>query len=296
MARRNKLTGFFESAFRNKVAYNEYVDRLTELSLSMFNWSGLPPGTDERYLEKTLFLNGTAIFYFDDAAAEYLTLAYAMQGGFDVYGVPARRRAYGYNGYQYPDLDETNSVVIYNNMIHSNSIRMVRVYAARLYEIDRIIEVNCKAQKTPVLVQATEKQRLTMKNLYMQYDGNEPFIFGDESISPDTLKAFKTDAPFVADKLYLLKTQIWNEALTYLGISNLTMQKRERLLADEVARSMGGTIASRWSRLAERQRACEKINDLFGLDVTCEFRDDLDKGGSTAAKGDDEVEQIYDRA
>lgn len=290
---RKKYNSFFNSAARNNAAFNEYVDRLTELAMSMFNWSGLPDGCDERYMELQLFKSGAAIFYFDYDMDQYLTLQCSPQGGFDAYGIPARRRAYGYNGYQYPDLNAKNSVIIYNNMLHANSLRMVRIYASRLYELDRIIEVNCSAQKTPVLVQATEKQRLTMKNLYMQYDGNEPFIFGDQTINPDALKAFKTDAPFVADKLYSLKTQIWNEALTYLGISNMSTMKKERLLSDEVSRSMGGTIASRYSRLTERQRACEKINQMFDLDVKVEFRDDTAAIETETAAGGDDYEQIH---
>ena len=273
--KRQRYSEFFESASQNIGSYTDYVDRLTELAVSMFNWTGLPDGCDERYLELQLFLKGSAIFYYDKELEDYLTLQMIMNGGFDVYGIPARRRAFGYNGYQYGNLDKTNSVVIYNNMLHTNSLKMIRIYAHRLYRLDRIIDVNCTAQKTPVLVQATEKQRLTMRNLYMQYDGDMPYIFGDDSINPDALKSFKTEAPFVADKLYSLKTQIWNEALTYLGIANISTVKRERLLSDEVARSMGGTIAGRYSRLSERKRACEKINNLFGLNVNVEFRPDV---------------------
>ena len=275
MSRRRKNTEFWDSAVRNNLAFNEYVDRLSELSMSMFDWQGLPDGVDERFLELCLFETGGAVFFKDEIMDEYLALRYAAAGGFNVYGIPTKRRAFGFNGYQY-NVDNRNSVIIYNNMLHAPSLRMVKIYAGRLYEIDRIIEVNCKAQKTPVLVQASEKQRLTMKNLYMQYEGNEPYIFGDNSITPESLRAFKTDAPFVADKLYMLKTQIWNEALTYLGISNMSLAKRERLLADEVARSMGGTIASRYSRLTERQRAANAINKMFGLNVWVEFRDDTD--------------------
>jgi hypothetical protein len=85
----------------------------------------------------------------------------------------------------------------------------------------------------------------------------------------------QTNAPYVADKLYQLKTQIWNEALTYLGISNLNVQKKERLVSDEVIRSMGGVIASRYSRLQARREACDAINRMFGLDISCDFRDDF---------------------
>lgn len=290
MGRRNK-TGFFESALKNTVAFDEYVDRLTELAVAMFDWQGLPVTVDQRYLELSLFFDGRAIFYKDDALNEFMCLKVAPAGGFDPYGIPARRRAYGFNGYQYPGLDAKNSIIIYNNMLHKNSVRMTRVYAARLAELDRIIEVNSKAQRTPILVQATEKQRLTMKNLYMQYDGNEPFIFGDQTIDPDTLKAFRTDAPFVSDKLYLLKTQIWNEALTYLGISNASYFKRERMVADEVARSMGGTLACRYSRLTERQRAADAINRIFGLNVSVSFRDTDGDGLPDASQDPEDLQE-----
>ena len=79
----------------------------------------------------------------------------------------------------------------------------------------------------------------------------------------------------IADKLTELKSQVWNEALTYLGISNVNIQKKERLITDEVARTQGGTIASRYSRLESRRQAAEKINDMFGLDITVDFREDF---------------------
>ena len=74
--------------------------------------------------------------------------------------------------------------------------------------------------------------------------------------------------------LYTYKTQLWNEALTALGISNVSFQKKERMLHDEVNRSMGGVFASRYSRLTMRQEAAKKINDMFGLDIQVDFRQD----------------------
>lgn len=85
----------------------------------------------------------------------------------------------------------------------------------------------------------------------------------------------KTDAPYVSDALYQLKTQIWNEALTYLGISNVNITKKERLITDEVTRNQGGTIASRYSRLESRKKACKEINKMFGLNIDCDCREDF---------------------
>lgn len=268
-----KKTNFGESVIKNDISYQQYVERLTELSISMFDWKNLPLSIDVRFLELSLFLDGCAVFFRDNDLEEYLALKCITSAPLDVYGIPIRRRAYAVNGYQV-DLDRKNSVIIWNNLLHTNAVTAVEMYAMRLYNLDRIIEVNANAQKTPVLLQGTETQRLTLKNLYMQWDGNQPVIYGDKNLDINSIKALKTDAPYVADKIYQLKTQIWNEALTYLGISNLTIQKKERLISDEAIRSQGGTIASRFSRLEARKEACKYINSMFGLNVEVDFRED----------------------
>ena len=272
MSRRRK-TNFDESAIMNNRTYGEYLERLTELSISMFEWKNLPDSIDERFLELTLFGDGQAVFFKDEELG-FLCLQVAMNGGFNVYRVPIRRRAYAVNGYQ-RNLDNTNSVIIYNNYLRTNSVNMVKVYSKRLYNLDRIIDVNANAQKTPVLLQGSEMQRLTLLNLYKEYDGNAPVIFGDKNLDINGLKCITTEAPYVADKIYTLKTQIWNEALTYLGISNLNIQKKERLVSDEVVRNQGGTIASRYSRLQARRNACDEINKMFGLEIEVNYRDDF---------------------
>lgn len=273
MGKAKRKTEFWESAVMNNATYLQYYNRLTELSIAMFEWTGLPDTVDPRFLELGLFKYGQMVFFKDDVIG-YLCLNAAVGGGFDVYGVPLKSRAYTpYNGYQM-DVDIGNSVMMYNNYLRTNSCLDVQVYAKRLYNLDRIIDVNANAQKTPILIKCSEQQRLTMKNLYKEYDGNAPVIFGDNGLNDGGFTVLNTDAPFVADKIYQLKTEVWNEALTFLGISNINVQKKERLITDEVSRNMGGVIASRYSRLNARQEACKKINDMFGLNVWCEYRED----------------------
>lgn len=254
---RRKHDIFDESMVLNSLTYRQYLNRLTELAISMFEWKNLPDTVDARYLELHLFETGCMV-YFNDEVIGDLCLDCLVQGKLDVYGNPLLRRAYsGYNNYQ-KLLKYNNSVIVWNNYLHSNSVLDVEMFARRLYNIDRIIDINANAQKTPVLVLGNEKQRLTLLNLYKEYDGNAPFIFGDKNLDINALKALSTNAPYVCDKLYQLKTQIWNEALTYLGISNINIQKKERLITDEVTRNQGGTIASRYSRLESRRQAVEK--------------------------------------
>lgn len=290
-----RRTRFEESAVMNNNTYRQYLNRLTELSISMFEWQNLPDTIDPRFLELTLFKDGQAVF-FEDEELGHLALQVTTNGGdFDVYRIPIKRRAYAVNGYQ-RSLSNKDSVIVYNNYLHTNSYLDVRQFAQRLYNLDRIIDVNANAQKTPILVQGTEQQRLTLMNLYKEYDGNAPVIFGDKNLDINSLKSISTQAPYVADKIYQLKTQIWNEALTYLGISNINVQKKERLISDEVTRNQGGTIASRYSRLESRREACKKINTMFDLDIWCDYREDFQEIDKVEVKsetiGDDTTGEI----
>lgn len=265
---------FWESSIRNNATFVQYYNRLTELSISMFEWQNLPDSVDERFMELALFSNGMAVFFRDDELGDFLALRVMINGGFNVYRIPIHRRAYADNGYN-KQLTIKDSVIIYNNLIHTNSMLDVRLFAEKLAELDRTIQVNARAQKTPVLIQCDENQRLTMMNLYKEYDGNAPVIFGDRNLNANGITVLKTDAPYNADRLYQLKTQIWNEALTYLGISNITIAKKERMITDEVARTQGGVVASRYSRLESRRQACRQINNMFGLNVWVDYREDF---------------------
>lgn len=287
---------FWESSYSNARGFIEYYNRIVELSVSMFAWD-LPDTVDPRFLELNLFAKGRAVFFKDDVLG-YLALPARLGGRWDIYNKPTDRVAYARNGYQ-QRLDPENSVIIYNNFLRTNSMNTVEIYAKRLYDIDRAIDTNVKAQKTPILIRTNEKSRLTMKNLYMQYDGNMPFIFADKSLDPNDLSVLQTGAPFVAQDLQQIKTEIYNECLTYLGISNVNFTKRERLIRDEVTRNQGGTIANRYSRLMARKQACEEISRIFGVQCNVEYREDflttddvldLDGDGIT-----DSLEQIDSR-
>ena len=276
----------------NNYTFMQYYNRLTELSISMFDWKNLPESIDARFLELVLFSDGMAVFFKDEVMG-YLSLRTMIGGHLNIYQIPTIRTAYASNGYN-KQLNEDDSVIIFNNMLHTNSLLDVEMFAKRLYNLDRAIDVNANAQKTPILISCDETQRLTLKNLYMQYDGNIPVIYGDKNINPNSLKVLATGAPYVADKLYQLKVQIWNEALTYLGISNINITKKERLITDEVTRNQGGVIASRYSRLQARRQACEQINRMFGLDIWCDYREDfqtIDEDMNDTTESDDNTEE-----
>lgn len=271
---RNKM--MLNSWDNNVRTYELYLNHILEIAISRYKWIDLPDTVDERFLEVTLCgRNGTALF-FEDKEIGFLALPCTMNGRWNVYNIPIERRAYATNGYQ-AVRNEKDSVIIYNNQLHNGMSTYSKLvqYAKDLYLLDTVTMLNVNAQKTPLMILSDEKQALTLKNLYMKYDGNQPFIFGDKNdLNPNIIQAVNTGAPFLADKLYELKQNIWNEILTFLGVPNVQVTKKERLITDEVNRGLGGVFASRYSGLLSRRQACEQINDMFGLNLSVEYRNE----------------------
>lgn len=273
----------------NMTSFIKYRNHLMMLAMSMFQWEGLPKSIDKRFLERTLYMRGAAVFFKDETLG-YLCLPVAWAGPFDVYTNPKDYYAYSSSGYKSGILNAENSVIIWNNYLRIPSCYTVDFDARRLANLEQAIDVNCNAQKTPVLILCSENERLSLKNLYAEYDGNSPVIYGQDNLNVKGITAVNTGAPFISDKLYQMKMQVWNEALTELGISNISYQKKERLVSDEVIRNMGGTIASRYTRLEMRRDAADKINALFGLKVSVSYRDDFRQTDDENMVGDDSSE------
>lgn len=310
MAKKHRLQSdreFWWSATRNKRTDNMYFFQLLDMAINVFEWKNLPDDIDPRFIELTLINRGYILFFKDndllsnieddlnsDNLGRYLCLPCTLGGKWNVYNTPIHRRAYATNGYQ-KNCNEKDSVIIFNNYLRQPDIWVIRQFAERLYEVQRTIDVNVKAQKTPVMLVTDNDTRLSMKNFYKQYDGNEPFITVDKSFDLNNIKVLNTESPYVASKLQDLKHEIFNEALTYFGISNINTVKKERLISDEVTRNLGGTEVEKHVRLNARKDACKLINKMYGLNIDVEYNSQLDiVVDSTQAF--DETKNMQDRS
>ena len=292
MKRPKKQTAQFYDSLFDALSYQSfYRDRLTDIALSCVKWKNLPEEIDPRFLEWCLFYDGMAIFFKDDITEKFVCIQVMPSGQFNMYRIPKERTAYAVNGYQNSDLNEHNSVIIYNNLLRKPSVQDIEIYAKKLTNIDLTLNVNVNAQKTPIAIICDETQRLTFQQLYQNYSGNMPFIFGDKGLNLDNVKSINTQADYKGEELNKLKTDIWNEALTYLGVSNVQYQKKERINTEEINRSMGGAFASRRSRIKARQNAVEEINKMFGLSIEVDFEDEVDKIDNNGYNSNEGVEE-----
>lgn len=283
MGKKNNLK-FMDSALVNDTTYFDYLNRFKKIALSMFEWVNLPKSMNSRWLELCLYYDGQACF-LKDKKFGFINTRCVNNGHINIYGLPTSLNCYSYDYHenrklytglnplqtekQRKEKETEECILIQNNWEAIGTASTLELFALRLYEAQRTADVNIKAQKTPVMVLVDEKQRLLMENLYSQYDGNQPFIFGDKlQLNEGVLKAIRTDAPFIADKITEYKKEIWNEALTFLGINNIMLEKKERLISDEANSNNELINLNLQSYLAPRKEACRMFNEKFGLTGT----------------------------
>ena len=269
---------FIESAELNKMTYFDYLYRFERLARTIFEWVNLPKSMNAIFLEKCLYYYGQAAI-LKDKNYGFINTQISDSGFINIYDLPTilhcystgyqtNRKLYvGSDGLSKEDIEAkefNEAILVQNNWDRLPTSETMNLFAMRLYECDRTCDVNIKAQKTPVMIICDEKQRLLMENLYSQYDGNKPYIFGDKlQLERGLIQAVKTDAPFVADKIIEYKKEIWNEALTFLGINNIMVDKKERLVSDEANSNNELINLNLQSFLAPRKLACEQFNEKF---------------------------------
>ena len=272
---RAKDMKFLDSALMNSETYFDYVERFKKICLSMFEWVNLPESMNARYLEECLYYKGQASLLKDELYG-FINTQCASNGYLNIYGLPTSLNCYSYqyNSIRnlYTGLDgreDKDCVLVMNNWQRIPTASTIELFCQRLAEAEMTAQVNIKAQKTPVLIVVDENQRLMMENLYSQYDGNRPFIFGDKNqVGDGVVKSISTGAEFIADKIMDYKKQIWNEALQFLGINTLQTEKKERLITDEASSNNELINLNLQSMLIPRQEACKQFNKLFGLEGT----------------------------
>lgn len=287
---------FEDSLIVNDATYVDYLNRFRRIALSMFEWVNLPKSMDSRYLEQCLYYMGQASLLYDKKYG-FINTKCAGSGYVNIYGLPDKFNcySYGFNSMrklytglnplltenQFENQKNYECILVMNNWDRTPTAGSMELFAWRLYLAQRTCDVNISGQRFPVMIVGDEKQRLMLENLYNQYNGNQPFIFGNKNqLNDDMLKAIKTDSPYVADKITEYKKEIWNEALTYLGINNISVQKKERLTESESNENNELVNLNLQSMLAPRLEACRQFNEKYGLtgtdkEISVRVRSDL---------------------
>lgn len=248
-----------------------YFHLLEQLAVSRFTWSGLPAGIDSRFIELMLFENGSQplIFFKDLILGRYMVTQCSFQGWQNAYYNPTKFTPYAL-GYSYRELYPEECVPIWDNMLREPMYDVLWAYATRLAKLDRSFDMNIENSVMPVIVTVSESQKLSVENILRQKSDGVPVIVAydnlDATALSSQLQGIQTAGQYLGDKLLNAKAQVWNEAISYLGINNSNTEKKERLISDEVEAGAEKTDIFRYSFIKARREACEQINAMFGFD------------------------------
>lgn len=263
---------FRDAIIMNNQTYIDYLERMKKICLSMFEWINLPPSMSSRFLEMCLFYQGQGAMLYSDEFGFVNTMA-ADGGYINIYGLPTEIQCYSYRFNERRSLYTTDigeekgkeCILVMNNYERVPTSATISLFAYRLAEAQRTADVNIKSLRTPILITTDQKQYFTLKKMYEEYDGNTPAIFADKNlISPDALKAIKTDSPVLLNDIMEYKVQIWNEFLTFMGLQNLA-EKKERLISSEVDSNNELINMNLQALLIPRKEACRQFNEKYGL-------------------------------
>lgn len=279
--------GFLTSLYDNVATYQDYLDRMTKICLSMFEWVNLPDSMDSRYLEECLFFDGQAALLKDDTFG-FINTHVSDNGYINIYGLPTKLNCYSdsnvfqsyrekYSGLIKNPEDTSNyAILVMNNWRRVPTAATIQLFAERLTQAQLVCDVNINAQKTPIILLGDDKQKLTLENLYSQYDGSKPIIYGDKDlITNEAFKAINTQAPFVANDIVAYKKEIWNEFLSFIGVNTIDVEKKERLISGESSANNEFINLNLESYLEPRKKACEEFNKLYGTNISVRLRSDL---------------------
>ena len=251
-----------EALILNSSTYEVVYEILKEIVLNLYEWHNLPKTMNEQYFEEVLFENGKGLLFVDDIIG-CLGLPYTDNGLRNIYNLPTLRNVYSnannYRAYR----NQNNSVIVFNNYLRQSSRYKIDLFAKKLYEISRAIDTNVRLQKTSKIIGASEEQQLSIQNAVASYDGNFPFIFTDKSFNLDSIKDFNVDTPYVADKLEMLFHETFNDFLTYFGVPNNPVNKKERLITDEANGNDSVVELFQNSGLSARNKACQEFNEMI---------------------------------
>lgn len=246
----------------------DYFVRLMLISRSLFKWENLPNGLDEKWIERYLFSEGACLFYKDERFG-FMVAKMGETGALNYYDEPTTVKPYATNYiYEGKQLENNvNCVIIRNNDEMLPTAPTIQIYAYDLTNLKRTQDVNICSLKMPTVIRCSDKQRLSLKQAINQRNDNEPVIWADKNLDINNAEVLDLKAPIVFDKLQIQKHAVWNECMTFLGINNANMDKRERLVDDEVQANNEQVKACEDVMLKARQEACKRINKMFGLNI-----------------------------
>lgn len=263
---------------RNTALVEYYTKYLLEKAISVFKFDGLPETWARNYFEYVLFGYGHIAVINTDK-----------------YGViPQMSGLTGYNVFYQPTIVTianplldglktleigTQCEIIKLQPNYSGVMDIVTTYADLMALCVETAGINLLNSKMSYIFFSQNKQAAeTFKKMYDKVASGEPAAFLDKSLLDDegnpawTMFTQNVGQNYITDKILNDLQTIEDQFNTDIGIPNANTQKKERLIVDEVNANNTDTNAKVSLWLETMRYDIEKVNRMFGLNLSVSYR------------------------
>ena len=221
---------------QNLLTYDQTMASARLLATSRFKWQSKdiqPKNQLSEYIEKLLFIKGQcALFKEVDG---WKVKCCVPTGGINEYGQPSSFTITDYNGNGTTtvDIDDERFIWIKNNNDCIPTIFWILKYCNRVAKLERTMDLNIDAQKTPYMIETSPEVHLSIQNIFKQIRAMDEVVYVDQKTGiKDNVKVLNLEVPYLVDKLYTQKTNEFNDLLNFLGI-NTVKEKTAHILYKE---------------------------------------------------------------
>lgn len=270
MGKKDNIYKLYQQQIRDKdTAVTEFIANTLAKTQSMFEYEGLPDSIPQKELERLLQTTGNAFVTSVDG------VLYALSGGKggkpDVYGRatlytvanPALKLNKTYD-------IQKDGVLIENDSNGESLLPLIGRYA--VLHTDGLISLNTASILTRItmLISASDdKTKQSADEFLRKIQDGEFSIIGENAFfkGVNMQTAPTTNSVYITQLIELIqyyKASMYNE----LGLNANYNMKRERLNLGEVSMNVDVLLPYVDNMLKERQNAVEKINAMFGTDIS----------------------------
>lgn len=255
----------------NQSAYDFFFRQLCGIAMNRFKWIDLPPEVDSWFLEQTLLYCGMATI---SAPPDMdMVNAFAMQvvtkGNPNANYEFKRWTAWGYDGLHW-DCTPDNGVIVYDNFDRVPIVAQLQFIASECANIMRTKQTVRQHMRQPIILTAPNEMKQQLVNLTSQIGNGQPYIVTYNNFATDVnVTPLNVSNGHESSDLPALQADlkdVWNMGLAFLGITT-GEKKMERQSVPEIQQENNPTSLQALNSLAMRRNACEKLNELTGLNT-----------------------------
>lgn len=269
-----KFSAFNASAKTAQDVYSDYLTRMCDIYMNLYLFENVPETIDIRFLVKTMMQRPGIAVFRDEIMDEVLALPFNAFSRPDIYNNPVDINVYSANGYT-RTLHRGEFAIIWSSYMRFTPFVTIELFAQKMAQVQNTILVNLNNQKTPKIIKTSANASLSTENILKDIEGYVPVVKVDETFNTDNLSSIDITVPYIVDKLDIHKNMVWNEFLTWCGIENGNMDKKERMVASEVMANYGNVEMGRNTGLAARKEGLRDANRLFGLNMQVRFNSEI---------------------